>query len=130
MDKAKLEQLIELHKEGQGAVRICRTIGQSKGIVSWHLAFLNIHGEHELRLYNEGIGRPSYSKAQILGIYNFVLRTHCSFDRAEVYFKIRRNKLLEKVKRYIGKENIGKEVPDAVLMIPKLGKDCDQPYQS
>lgn len=125
MDKAKLEKLIELHLEGKGSKQICQTINQSHGIVDWTLLFIKVHGIKEMRLYNDGIGRPSYSRQQILGIHNFVLQSNCGYERAEIYFKIKRNKLLAKIKRYIGKENIDKIAEDAVPIYPKVDRNCD-----
>lgn len=126
MDRVKFDQMVELLKEGKGAKAISKAIGQSHGIVDWNLLFIKVHGVETARLYNDGIGRPSYNKEQILGIYNFALVSDCGFERAEIYFKIKRNKLLEKVKKYIGKENIGKEAENAVPMYPDVKRNCDE----
>lgn len=126
MDRAKFEQMVELFNEGKSSDVISKAIGASSAIVDWFLLFIKIHGVEITRLFLYGIGRPSYTKEQLLGIYNFVLASDCGFDRAEVYFKIKRNTLLARVKRYIGKENIGKVAADAVPMYPDVPRDCDE----
>lgn len=126
MDRAKFEQMIELYNEGKSSDVISKAIRASSAIVDWFLLFIKIHGVEITRLFLYGIGRPSYTKEQLLGIYNFVLASNCGFDRAEVYFKIKRNTLLARVKRYIGKENIGKIAADAVPMYPDVPRDCDE----
>lgn len=126
MDRAKFEQMIELFNEGKSSDVISKTIRASSAIVDWFLLFIKVHGVEISRLFLYGIGRPSYTKEQLLGIYNFVLVSDCGFDRAEVYFKIKRNTLLARVKRYIGKENIGKVAADAVPMYPDVPRDCDE----
>ena len=126
MDRAKFEQMVELFNEGKNSDVISKAIRASSAIVDWFLLFLKVHGVEITRLFLYGIGRPSYTKEQLLGIYNFVLASDCGFDRAEVYFKIKRNTLLARVKRYIGKENIGKVAADAVPMYPDVPRDCDE----
>lgn len=126
MDRAKFEQMVELFNEGKSSYVISKAIRVSSAIVDWFLLFIKIHGVEITRLFLYGIGRPSYTKEQLLGIYNFVLASNCGFDRAEVYFKIKRNTLLARVKRYIGKENIGKVAADAVPMYPDVPRDCDE----
>ena len=126
MERAKFEQLVELFNEGKSSDVISKAIRASIAIVDWFLLFLKVHGVEITRLFLYGIGRPSYTKEQLLGIYNFVLASDCGFDRAEVYFKIKRNTLLARVKRYIGKENIGKVAADAVPMYPDVPRDCDE----
>lgn len=126
MDRAKLEQMVELFNEGKSSDVISKAIRASSAIVDWFLLFIQVHGVEITRLFLYGIGRPSYTKEQLLGIYNFVLASYCGFDRAEVYFKIKRNTLLARVKRYIGKENIGKVAADAVPMYPDVPRDCDE----
>lgn len=126
MDRAKFEQMIELYNEGKSSDVISKAIRVSSAIVDWFLLFIKIHGVEITRLFLYGIGRPSYTKEQLLGIYNFVLASDCGFDRAEVYFKIKRHTLLARVKRYIGKENIGKVTADAVPMYPDVPRDCDE----
>ena len=126
MDRAKFEQMVELFNEGKSTDVISKAIGASSAIVDWFLLFIKVHGVEITRLFLYGIGRPSYTKEQLLGIYNFVLASNCGFDRAEVYFKIKRNTLLARVKRYIGKENIGKVAADAVPMYPDVPRDCDE----
>lgn len=126
MDRAKFEQMVELFDEGKSSDVISKAIRASSAIVDWFLLFIKVHGVEITRLFLYGIGRPSYTKEQLLGIYNFVLASNCGFDRAEVYFKIKRNTLLARVKRYIGKENIGKVAADAVPMYPDVPRDCDE----
>ena len=126
MDRAKFEQMVELFNEGKSSDVISKAIRASSAIVDWFLLFIKVHGVEITRLFLYGIGRPSYTKEQLLGIYNFVLASDCGFDRAEVYFKIKRNTLLARVKRYIGKENIGKLAADAVPMYPDVPRDCDE----
>lgn len=126
MERAKFEQMVELFNEGKSSDDISKAIRVSSAIVDWFLLFIKIHGVEITRLFLYGIGRPSYTKEQLLGIYNFVLASNCGFDRAEVYFKIKRNTLLARVKRYIGKENIGKVAADAVPMYPDVPRDCDE----
>ena len=126
MDRAKFEQLVELFNEGKSSDVISKAIRASSAIVDWFLLFIKVHGVEITRLFLYGIGRPSYTKEQLLGIYNFVLASNCGFDRAEVYFKIKRNTLLARVKRYIGKDNIGKVAADAVPMYPDVPRDCDE----
>lgn len=126
MDRAKFEQMVELFNEGKSSDVISKAIRASSAIVDWFLLFIKVHGVEITRLFLYGIGRPSYTKEQLLGIYNFVLASDCGFDRAEVYFKIKRNTLLARVKRYIGKENIGKVAADAVPMYPDVPRDCDE----
>lgn len=126
MDRAKFEQMVELFNEGKSSDVISKAMGTSSAIVDWFLLFIKVHGVEITRLFLYGIGRPSYTKEQLLGIYNFVLASNCGFDRAEVYFKIKRNTLLARVKRYIGKENIGKVAADAVPMYPDVPMDCDE----
>ena len=126
MERAKFEQLVELFNEGKSSDVISKAIRASSAIVDWFLLFIKVHGVEITRLFLYGIGRPSYTKEQLLGIYNFVLASECGFDRAEVYFKIKRNTLLARVKRYIGKENIGKVAADAVPMYPDVPRDCDE----
>lgn len=126
MDRAKFEQMVELLNEGKSSDVISKAIRASSAIVDWFLLFIKVHGVEITRLFLYGIGRPSYTKEQLLGIYNFVLASDCGFDRAEVYFKIKRNTLLARVKRYIGKENIGKVAADAVPMYPDVPRDCDE----
>ncbi|MGN8852058.1 hypothetical protein [Anaerobiospirillum succiniciproducens] len=126
MDRAKFEQMVELFNEGKSSDVISKAIGASSAIVDWFLLFIQVHGVEITRLFLYGVGRPSYTKEQLLGIYNFVLASDCGFDRAEVYFKIKRNTLLASVKRYIGKENIGKLAADAVPMYPDVPRDCDE----
>ena len=126
MDRAKFEQMVELFNEGKSSDVISQAIRASSAIVDWFLLFIKVHGVEISRLFLYGIGRPSYTKEQLLGIYNFVLASNCGFDRAEVYFKIKRNTLLARVKRYIGKENIGKVAADAVPMYPDVPRDCDE----
>lgn len=126
MDRAKFEQMIELFNEGKSSDVISKAIRASSAIVDWFLLFIKVHGVEITRLFLYGIGRPSYTKEQLLGIYNFVLASNCGFDRAEVYFKIKRNTLLARVKRYIGKDNIGKVAADAVPMYPDVPRDCDE----
>ena len=126
MDRAKFEQMVELFNEGKSSDVISKAIRASSAIVDWFLFFIKVHGVEITRLFLYGIGRPSYTKEQLLGIYNFVLASNCGFDRAEVYFKIKRNTLLARVKRYIGKENIGKIAADAVPMYPDVPRDCDE----
>lgn len=126
MDRAKFEQMVELFNEGKSSDVISKAIRASSAIVDWFLLFINVHGVQVTRLFLYGIGLPSYTKEQLLGIYNFVLASNCGFDRAEVYFKIKRNTLLARVKRYIGKENIGKVAADAVPMYPDVPRDCDE----
>ena len=126
MERAKFEQLVELYNEGKSSDVISKAIRASSAIVDWFLLFIKIHGVEITRLFLYGIGRPSYTKEQLLGIYNFVLDSNCGFDRAEVYFKIKRSTLLARVKRYIGKENIGKVAADAVPMYPDVPRDCDE----
>ena len=91
MDRAKFEQMVELYNEGKSSDVISKAIRASSAIVDWFLLFIKIHGVEITRLFLYGIGRPSYTKEQLLGIYNFVLASNCGFDRAEVYFKIKRN---------------------------------------
>ena len=126
MDRAKFEQMVELFNEGKSSDVISKAIRVSSAIVDWFLLFIKVHGVEITRLFLYGIGRPSYTKEQLLGIYNFVLASNCGFDRAEVYFKIKRNTLLARVKRYIGKENIGKVAADAVPMYPDVPRYCDE----
>lgn len=126
MDRAKFEQMVELFNEGKSSDVISKAIRASSAIVDWFLLFIKVHGVEITRLFLYGIGRHSYTKEQLLGIYNFVLASNCGFDRAEVYFKIKRNTLLARVKRYIGKENIGKVTADAVPMYPDVPRDCDE----
>ena len=126
MDRAKFEQMVKLFNEGKSSDVISKAIRASSAIVDWFLLFIKVHGVEITRLFLYGIGRPSYTKEQLLGIYNFVLASDCGFDRAEVYFKIKRNTLLARVKRYIGKENIGKVAADAVPMYPDVPRDCDE----
>ena len=126
MDRAKFEQMVELFNEGKSSDVISKAIRASSAIVDWFLLFIKVHGVEITRLFLYGIGRPSYTKEQLLGIYNFVLASDCGFDRAEVYFKIKRNTLLARVKRYIGKDNIGKVAADAVPMYPDVPRDCDE----
>ena len=126
MDRAKFEQMVELFNEGKSSDVICKAIRASSAIVDWFLLFIKVHGVEITRLFLYGIGRPSYTKEQLLGIYNFVLASDCGFYRTEVYFKIKRNTLLARVKRYIGKENIGKVAADAVPMYPDVSRDCDE----
>ena len=126
MDRAKFEQMVELFNEGKSSDVISNAIRASSAIVDWFLLFIKVHGVEITRLFLYGIGRPSYTKEQLLGIYNFVLASDCGFDRAEVYFKIKRNTLLARVKRYIGKDNIGKVAADAVPMYPDVPRDCDE----
>ena len=126
MDRAKFEQMVELFNEGKSSDVISKAIRASSAIVDWFLLFIKVHGVEITRLFLYGVGRPSYTKEQLLGIYNFVLASNCGFDRAEVYFKIKRNTLLARVKRYIGKENIGKVAADAVPMYPDVPRDCDE----
>ena len=126
MDRAKFEQMVELFNEGKSSDVISQAIRASSAIVDWFLLFIKVHGVEISRLFLYGIGRPSYTKEQLLGIYNFVLASECGFDRAEVYFKIKRKTLLARVKRYIGKENIGKVAADAVPMYPDVPRDCDE----
>ena len=126
MDRAKFEQMVELFNEGKSSDVISKAIRASSAIVDWFLLFIKVHGVEITRLFLYGIGRPSYTKEQLLGIYNFVLASDCGFDRAEVYFKIKRNTLLARVKRYIGKENIGKVAADAVPMYPDVPRNCDE----
>ena len=126
MERAKFEQMVELFNEGKSSDVISKAIRASSAIVDWFLLFIKVHGVEITRLFLYGIGRPSYTKEQLLGIYNFVLASDCGFDRAEVYFKIKRNTLLARVKRYIGKENIGKVAADAVPMYPDVPRDCDE----
>ena len=126
MDRAKFEQMVELFNEGKNSDVISKAIRASSAIVDWFLHFIKVHGVEITRLFLYGIGRPSYTKEQLLGIYNFVLASNCGFDRAEVYFKIKRNTLLARVKRYIGKENIGKIAADAVPMYPDVPRYCDE----
>ncbi|WP_308498593.1 hypothetical protein [uncultured Anaerobiospirillum sp.] len=126
MDRSKFEQMVELFNEGKSSDVISKAIRVSSAIVDWFLLFIKVHGVEITRLFLYGIGRPSYTKEQLLGIYNFVLASNCGFDRAEVYFKIKRNTLLARVKRYIGKENIGKVAADAVPMYPDVPRDCDE----
>ncbi|MDY2798415.1 MAG: hypothetical protein SOV16_04470 [Anaerobiospirillum succiniciproducens] len=126
MDRAKFEQMVELFNEGKSSDVISKAIRASSAIVDWFLLFIKVHGVEITRLFLYGIGRHSYTKEQLLGIYNFVLASNCGFDRAEVYFKIKRNTLLARVKRYIGKENIGKVAADAVPMYPDVPRDCDE----
>lgn len=126
MDRAKFEQMVELFNEGKSSDVISKAIRASSAIVDWFLLFIKVHGVEITRLFLYGIGRPSYTKEQLLGIYNFVLASDCGFDCAEVYFKIKRNTLLARVKRYIGKENIGKVAADAVPMYPDVPRDCDE----
>lgn len=126
MDRAKFEQIVELFNEGKSSDVISKAIRASSAIVDWFLLFIKVHGVEITRLFLYGIGRPSYTKEQLLGIYNFVLASDCGFDCAEVYFKIKRNTLLARVKRYIGKENIGKVAADAVPMYPDVPRDCDE----
>lgn len=126
MDRAKFEQLVELFNEGKSSDVISKAIRVSSAIVDWFLLFIKVHGVEITRLFLYGIGRPSYTKEQLLGIYNFVLASDCGFDRAEVYFKIKRNTLLARVKRYIGKDNIGNVAADAVPMYPDVPRDCDE----
>ena len=126
MERAKFEQLVELFNEGKSSDVISKAIRASSAIVDWFLLFIKVHGVEITRLFLYGIGRPSYTKEQLLGIYNFVLASNCGFDRAEVYFKIKRNTLLARVKRYISKDNIGKVAADAVPMYPDVPRDCDE----
>lgn len=126
MERAKFEQMVELFNEGKSSDVISKAIRASSAIVDWFLLFIKVHGVEITRLFLYGIGRPSYTKEQLLGIYNFVLASNCGFDRAEIYFKIKRNTLLARVKRYIGKENIGKVAADAVPMYPDVPRDCDE----
>ena len=126
MDRAKFEQMVELFNEGKSSDVISKAIRASSAIVDWFLLFIKVHGVEITRIFLYGIGRPSYTKEQLLGIYNFVLASNCGFDRAEVYFKIKRNTLLARVKRYIGKENIGKVAADAVPIYPDVPRDCDE----
>lgn len=126
MDRAKFEQMVELFNEGKSSDVISKAIRASSAIVDWFLLFIKVHGVEITRLFLYGIGRPSYTKEQLLGIYNFVLASDCGFDRAEVYFKIKRNTLLARVKRYIGKENIGNIAADAVPMYPDVPRNCDE----
>ena len=126
MDRAKFEQMVELYNEGKSSYVISKAIRASSATVDWFLLFIKVHGVEITRLFLYGIGRPSYTKEQLLGIYNFVLASDCGFDRAEVYFKIKRNTLLARVKRYIGKDNIGKVAADSVPMYSDVPRDCDE----
>lgn len=118
MEVDKFNQLVALHLEGKTDAEIAKSIGKASGIVNWVVMFIKAHGVESAKLFNAGLGRGSYTRDEILGIHNYVLRTGCGYQRAEIYFKICRNKLLKRVKTYLDDEQLQQIVPNAPAMQP------------
>lgn len=119
MDREQLENIIRLNREGHGEQSIAQKLNMSHGIAGWYLLFIRVHGENAARNFNLRIDRPVYSNNEILGIHNYVLSSKCGYERAEVYFKITRNRLREKLKKLLGKEGLSSPAPAGVPMEPR-----------
>ena len=115
----QLENIISLRHEGLGEKAISNKLKMSHGIVGWYLLFIEIHGEESARKFNLRVGRPSYTKVQFLGIHNYVLESKCGYERAEIYFKIPRNKLRARLQKYFGKDGFSHPAPNGVPMEPE-----------